>query len=131
MPGRNGNFVEGKKETLNVDASASFKLRDNIVLTFEGLNLSDEANHQWVGGDDRSIHFRDFNRGQGSRMAMPIWSYYMDKVYATPGTGVKKGPFERPKNLSITLDCNQWQRAAVDSTVESQTLQDKEEDFNQ
>lgn len=52
----------------------------------------------WVGGDDRSIHFRSSEWGQGSRMAMPIWSYYMDKVYGDAGTGVKKGAFERPAN---------------------------------
>lgn len=53
VPGRNGNFLEGKKKTLNVDASASYRLRDNVTLTFEGLNLTDEENHQWVGSDDR------------------------------------------------------------------------------
>lgn len=53
VPGRNNNFIEGKKSTLNIDTSASFKLRDNLVLTFEGLNLTDEDNHQYVGGDGR------------------------------------------------------------------------------
>ncbi|MCR5880918.1 TonB-dependent receptor domain-containing protein [Phenylobacterium sp. J367] len=53
VPGRNGNFVEGKQETLNVDAAASLKIRDNVTLTFEGLNLTDEVNHQWVGDGAR------------------------------------------------------------------------------
>jgi len=60
----------------------------------------------WVGGEDRSIHFRSFHLGQGSKMAMPIWSYYMDKVYADSRLGITKGPFKRPANLSIDLTCS-------------------------
>ncbi|HYC73624.1 TonB-dependent receptor [Brevundimonas sp.] len=54
VPGRNGNQVEGKKETFNLDASASYQLSDQVELTFEALNLTDEFNHQFVGdGADR------------------------------------------------------------------------------
>ncbi len=54
VPGRNGNAVEGKVETLNVDASAAWQLTDQVELTLEALNLTDEANHQFVGdGLDR------------------------------------------------------------------------------
>jgi penicillin-binding protein 1A len=59
----------------------------------------------WVGGEDRCIHFRSFDLGQGSRMAMPIWSYYMDKVYSDPTLGITKGQFKRPANYSIELNC--------------------------
>ncbi len=59
----------------------------------------------WVGGDERSIHFRNFQYGQGARMAMPIWSKYMDQVYADQSLGITKGPFPRPANLSVNLDC--------------------------
>ncbi len=60
----------------------------------------------WVGGEDRCIHFRSFNYGQGSKMAMPIWSYYMDKVYADRSLGITKGPFKRPVSLSVDLTCS-------------------------
>ncbi|HEY0599724.1 MAG TPA: TonB-dependent receptor [Brevundimonas sp.] len=54
VPGRNGNQIEGKKETFNLDASASYQLSDSVELTFEALNLTDEFNHQIVGdGADR------------------------------------------------------------------------------
>lgn len=53
VPGRNGNDLEGKMETFNLDASASYQLTDQIELTFEALNLTDEENHQWVGDDSR------------------------------------------------------------------------------
>ncbi|HEY0101958.1 MAG TPA: TonB-dependent receptor [Brevundimonas sp.] len=54
VPGRNGNQIEGKMETMNVDVSASYQLTEQVQLTFEGLNLTDEENHQFVGdGADR------------------------------------------------------------------------------
>jgi iron complex outermembrane receptor protein len=53
IPGRNGNAREGKFDTFNLDASASFKLTEQIDLTFEAINLTDEFNHQWVGNDSR------------------------------------------------------------------------------
>ena len=53
VPGRNNNLTEGKMDTMNIDASATFKLTDEVTLTFEGLNLTDEENHQWVGDDAR------------------------------------------------------------------------------
>lgn len=35
----------------------------------------------WVGGEDRDIHFNSMSLGQGAAMALPIWGYYMKKVY--------------------------------------------------
>jgi penicillin-binding protein 1A len=60
----------------------------------------------WVGGEERSIHFRSATYGQGARMAMPIWSYYMDKVYADKSLGITKGPFPKPEDFSFDLTCN-------------------------
>ncbi len=41
----------------------------------------------WVGGEDRSIHFDRMALGQGANMALPIFSLYMQKVYADPNLG--------------------------------------------
>ncbi|MDP3657778.1 MAG: TonB-dependent receptor [Brevundimonas sp.] len=49
VPGRNGNNIEGKMETFNVDAAASYQLTEQVQLTFEAINLTDEFNHQFVG----------------------------------------------------------------------------------
>jgi len=53
VPGRNNNALEGKMGTFNLDASASYQLTEQLTVTFEALNLTDEANHQWVGNDTR------------------------------------------------------------------------------
>lgn len=38
----------------------------------------------WVGGEDRDIHFDNMSYGQGASMALPIWAYYMKKVFRDP-----------------------------------------------
>ena len=35
----------------------------------------------WVGGEDRDIHFDNISMGQGATMALPIWAYFMKKIY--------------------------------------------------
>lgn len=41
----------------------------------------------WVGGEDRDIHFDSMKMGQGANMALPIWAYYMQKVFADKSLG--------------------------------------------
>jgi putative penicillin-binding protein 1A len=41
----------------------------------------------WVGGEDRDIHFDSMSMGQGATMALPIWAYFMQKVYADKQLG--------------------------------------------
>ena len=41
----------------------------------------------WVGGADRDIHFDNANLGQGANAALPIWAYYMQKVFADRSLG--------------------------------------------
>lgn len=62
----------------------------------------------WVGGDDRSIHFRSTAYGQGATMALPIWGMYMKSCYADEDLDVSTGNFVRPANLSIETDCSKW-----------------------
>ena len=61
----------------------------------------------WVGGDDRSIHFRDWVFGQGARTAMPIWQEYMLNVYKNTHLNIKKGRFDKPtRQINVEIDCS-------------------------
>ncbi len=51
----------------------------------------------WVGAEDRAIRFRSMEWGQGARMALPIYGYYMQKLYANPKVKISKGDFEVPE----------------------------------
>ncbi len=71
---------------------------------------SDLAAGAWSGGDDRSIHFRNWSMGQGARTAMPIWQNFMLKVYADSTLGYEGGAFDRPsKPLQTVLDCSLYE----------------------
>jgi penicillin-binding protein 1A len=62
----------------------------------------------WVGGDEPSIHYRDWVLGQGGRTSKPIWEKYMLKVYADKTLEYKKGQFRRPAELDVTIDCKSF-----------------------
>ncbi|MFZ2988963.1 TonB-dependent receptor [Ideonella sp.] len=48
VPGQNNNDVEGKNKTFNVDMSISYKYSEQLDLTLEGVNLTNQANDQFI-----------------------------------------------------------------------------------
>ena len=64
----------------------------------------------WVGGDERTIHYREWSLGQGGKTARPIWAAYMNKIYADTELEYKKGQFRRPSTgMDISLDCKAYE----------------------
>ena len=61
----------------------------------------------WVGGEDRSIHFKEIGFGQGATMALPIWGNYMRSLYENPDFGISQEDFIAPEELSIPVDCDE------------------------
>ena len=57
----------------------------------------------WVGAEHRSIHFRSGSMGQGSRTALPIFAYFMEKVLADKNLGYR-GKFPSKPAQAITRD---------------------------
>lgn len=55
----------------------------------------------WVGGDDRDIHFDSMRMGQGATMALPIWAYYMKKIYRDT-----KLPYDSTATFDVPEDFN-------------------------
>lgn len=63
----------------------------------------------WVGGEDRSVHFDNTSEGQGASMALPIWAYFFQRVYADKSIDISKGAFEKPKRkMMMDLDCSKY-----------------------
>ena len=99
---------------------------------FIGLT-KDLVGGAWTGGDERSIHFRaSSGYAQGARMAMPIWDFYMQSVYADSILGYQKGPFPRPiRPLSVEIDCAKYQNPELnemDSTNSGQQIKRMDQD---
>lgn len=87
---------------------------------FIGLT-KDLATGVWVGGEDRSIHFRDLENGQGSRMAMPIWALYMKRVYQDTALHITKGYFPKTDNEEILqkIDCKRYKNIQISNESDS------------
>ena len=63
----------------------------------------------WVGCEDRIVHFRTLELGQGARTAMPIWALYMKKIYGDNSLNISKGNFIAPDDpLNVELDCGKY-----------------------
>ncbi len=67
----------------------------------------------WVGGEERSIHFRTISLGSGARMAMPIYGRFLQQAYAD--SIYTKGKLGIPEALETELDCNKYLNPNADS----------------
>ena len=50
----------------------------------------------WVGAEDRGVHFSSTALGQGANTSLPIWGYYMGKVYKDRKIKINRGDFDPP-----------------------------------
>ncbi len=82
----------------------------------------------WVGAEDRAAHFASITYGQGAAMALPIWGLYMKKCYADETLNVSKEEFEKPNDLSIIIDCEEYKEKGKKSK-KGQLDDDPEIDF--
>ncbi|MDF7814513.1 transglycosylase domain-containing protein [Hymenobacter sp. YC55] len=71
----------------------------------------------WIGGEDRSIHFRTGAYGQGSRLALPLYGIFMKKMYADKNIDISRGPFPKPDTLSVEIDCSRYYNGAQRDTI--------------
>ena len=84
----------------------------------------------WVGGDDRSIHFRTIELGQGGRLAMPAWAIYMQKVYADKTLmNYRPEPFRKPNNFKI--DCGGYHIDSSQRYIPPKVVPEDEEEILQ
>jgi penicillin-binding protein 1A len=60
----------------------------------------------WVGAEDRAVRFKSMTWGQGGRMALPIYGYFMQKVYKDPGIALSTRDFDPPSDYDPSVyDC--------------------------
>ena len=51
----------------------------------------------WVGAEDRAVRFRSMAWGQGAKMALPIYGYFMQQVYKSANLNLSTADFEAPE----------------------------------
>jgi penicillin-binding protein 1A len=60
----------------------------------------------WVGAEDRAVRFQSMTWGQGARMALPIYGYYMQRVYKDPVIALSTRDFLQPDDYDEeAYDC--------------------------
>jgi penicillin-binding protein 1A len=92
---KNNNEIGGKTGTTSNNSDGWFMCitRDLVI-------------GAWVGGDDRSIHFRTTNLGEGAKTALPLVGSFLEKVYRDKSIGIEPGPFPKPGfKISKKYDC--------------------------
>lgn len=61
----------------------------------------------WVGGEERDVHFDSMAMGQGATMALPIWAYFMKKVFRDKTLGYNEGAtFGLPEDYNPCIKDN-------------------------
>ena len=95
---KNNNEIGGKTGTTSNNSDGWFMCitRDLVI-------------GAWVGGDDRSIHFRTTNLGEGAKTALPIVGSFLEKVYRDKSIGIEPGPFPKPGfKISKEYNCTSY-----------------------
>ncbi len=98
------------KYNINCDiAGKTGTTNDNSDGWFIGCTPSLVAG-AWVGAEERSIRFSSSTYGQGASMALPIWAFFMQKVYEDPTLPYKKTEvFQKPsKDDGVPSDCDDF-----------------------
>ena len=62
----NGNFLEGFESSFNLDAAIRYKLTENVELTLDGNNLTDDYRYRWTDNDAR----RNYENNHFGRIVM-------------------------------------------------------------
>ncbi|PWJ54297.1 penicillin-binding protein 1A [Dyadobacter jejuensis] len=104
----NNNEIGGKTGTTSNNSDGWFMCitRDLVV-------------GAWVGGDDRSIHFRTTNLGEGAKTALPIVGSFLEKIYRDKSLGIIPGPFPKPTfPISKTYECTSYYQEETDAEEE-------------
>ena len=105
---KNNNEIGGKTGTTSNNSDGWFMCvtRDLVV-------------GAWVGGDDRSIHFRSTNLGEGAKTALPIVGRFLEKIYKDKSIGIEPGPFPKPSfKIEKEYQCTSYYQPSYDDSLE-------------
>ncbi len=81
---------------------------DNGDGWFVGLT-PELATAVWVGASNRAIRFRTTGNGQGANTGLPIFGYFINKVYKDDSIEIDRGDFKKPDvDLGSYLSCDEY-----------------------
>ncbi len=81
----------------------------------------------WVGGEQRCVHFRTGQLGEGSRTALPIFAMFMEKVLKDESLKQYRGKFPTKPKEKISKDYNCHTYFPPDTTATDTSVVDVQE----
>jgi penicillin-binding protein 1A len=104
--GTGGSLRSGKYGPIPPTAGKTGTTQNNSDGWFIGIT-PDLVTGVWVGAEDRAVRFKSMNWGQGARMALPIYGYYMQQAYKDPVLSLSTRDFSEPPNYDPkAYDCS-------------------------
>lgn len=104
---RNSNQIGGKTGTSS----------DYVDGWYMGVT-KDLVTGVWIGCDERSIHFRNSQTGEGSRTALPVFGKFMEQLYHDDSLAYGYGPFPEPDvEINRKYNCPSPRVIQPDSTA--------------
>jgi len=79
----------------------------------------------WVGGEQRCVHFRTGELGQGSRTALPIFGMFMEKVLKDESLKQYRGKFPTKPKEEISRNYSCVTHLRVDTTANDSAVLDE------
>ncbi|MFI5205052.1 MAG: hypothetical protein ACHQF2_11205, partial [Flavobacteriales bacterium] len=73
----------------------------------------DLATCVWVGADNSGVRFHTTENGQGASTSLPIWGYYMKKIYADKKLKLSQRDFEAPEGYK-EMNCEDYKLGTSD-----------------
>jgi len=98
--GGTGSRLRGGRPYGNISAPTAGKTgttQNNTDGWFMGLT-PDLVTGVWCGAQDPTVRFASTAMGQGANTGLPIYGYYMNKVYADNELKISKGDFPTPND---------------------------------
>ena len=64
----------------------------------------------WAGAQDPTVRFSKTSLGQGANTALPIYGFYMKRIYSDPELSISQEDFAKPEgvNIDTQLDCIEY-----------------------
>jgi penicillin-binding protein 1A len=105
--GTGGSLRSGKYGPIPITAGKTGTTQNNSDGWFIGIT-PDLVTGVWVGAEDRSVRFKSMNWGQGARMALPIYGYYMQQAYKDHILALSSEDFPEPPDYDPkTYECSE------------------------
>lgn len=127
-------MIEMLRAVMNGGTGSRMRYRYNITCDMGGKTGTTNRNSDawfmgftpslvsgcWVGGEDRDIHFDSTIMGQGANMALPVWAYYMQKVFADRSLGYSPDEkFDIPEGFNpCSSEFDDYQPGGIEEVFE-------------